>query len=219
MIEALKSYLISGLGKFIYNPDKSVIESFTLFYDELTKWSEKMNLTSLSGEELIKKLFFESLLVFKCHNIEDDMRILDIGTGVGIPGLPLKIVNNDLELHFLEKDKKKMAFLKNLIYKLSLKNVFFHQDRIEDFVDEFEFPCYFDVITSRAVSFDEDTISDFAKILKGVGLYIRKGCSDYNGTYEFAREANIKSPFDDDRYNFFIYSKDDLLNMKVKCNV
>ena len=133
MDDSLKKIMSRELKRIMPEIKELRVDYFEVYFDELIKWQEKMNLTSLKGQDLIQKLFLESLLFSRVFEPKEGLRILDIGTGAGVPGIPLKLVFDKIELHLLDKDVKKINFLKNLVYKLSLKDVFFHNFRIEDF--------------------------------------------------------------------------------------
>ncbi|MBU1628416.1 16S rRNA (guanine(527)-N(7))-methyltransferase RsmG [bacterium] len=214
----LKQEMSCGFKRLLPDIKESSIDAFELYYDELMKWQKKMNLTSLEGIELIRKLFHESMLFSKIVDMNKKMCILDVGSGSGIPGLPLKLVYNDIELHLLEKDKKKMNFLKNVVYKLSLQDVIFHNIRIEDFFIDGDFMDYYDIISSRALSLPDNVISDFKLLLKKKGLYIRKGCSDSvdidTGSF---KKFEVENPWDKSNpYIYYVYTQNHLQSLNDK---
>lgn len=110
------------------------------------------NLTRLDSEsDIYQKYFYESILNYKKELFtKNELNVLDIGSGSGIPGIVLKIIYPNINLYIVESNKKKIVFLNDLVNILELKNVFLNNLRCEDYIkDKLEF---FDLITCRAVA-------------------------------------------------------------------
>jgi 16S rRNA (guanine527-N7)-methyltransferase len=106
------------------------IAQFQQYLEELVVWNKKINLTSITdAQEIAVKHFIDSLA---CCKALLSGSLLDIGSGAGFPGLPLKILNPDLELGLLEPTHKKSAFLHHIIGTLGLKQVQVYSRRLED---------------------------------------------------------------------------------------
>ena len=96
------------------------LDQFVTYWRELKRWNSRMNLTSIRGDrEIIIKHFLDSLSVLQCFDIKPGDSVIDIGTGAGFPGLPIKIYIPDIELILVEPSLKKVSFLRFLISQLS----------------------------------------------------------------------------------------------------
>jgi 16S rRNA (guanine527-N7)-methyltransferase len=122
-----------------------------IYKNFLIEQNKKFNLTRLDGENKIYgEYFFESIIPYKTINFQERSKILDIGSGSGIPGLVLKLLFPNIELTIIESSQKKCIFLQQLIDLLKLNNVIVLNKRAESISkDEYE---TFDVVTSRAVA-------------------------------------------------------------------
>lgn len=133
------------------------IEQFQLYYEELISWNRRINLTAITDyEEVQVKHFLDSLtLVLVLDSVQPaagrPLRVLDIGTGAGLPGIPLKILIPSIELVLLESVAKKTAFLQSLVRRLSLEGVQILTARAEDIGHDAHYREQFDVVLSRAV--------------------------------------------------------------------
>jgi len=112
------------------------LEQFELYYRELTDWNQRVNLTAITGYEDVQiKHFLDSLTVTLALKSRDsrtnltaltshpDLAVLDVGTGAGLPGIPVKIVRPEISLTLLEATAKKARFLEQLKQKLGLADV------------------------------------------------------------------------------------------------
>ena len=100
------------------------IEQFEVYYRELTDWNRRMNLTSITGrEEVWVNHFLDSLTVVPAIGPEKEARVIDVGTGAGFPGLPVKIALPEIRLTLLEATTKKTDFLKHNVGQLGLQGV------------------------------------------------------------------------------------------------
>src|SRR4030042_1277705 len=118
----------------------------------------------------------------------------------------------------LMKWQKKINFLKNIVYRLSLSDVIFHNMRIEDFFTDGDFTGYFDVIVSRAISMPDNVISDFKQLLRKNGLYVRKGCSDSKDIESSSFNAvRVENPWNKSNpYIYYVYTLTNLQKLNDK---
>lgn len=129
---------------------KENTEKLYIYMNNLLEWNERINLTAINDEkDIIVKHFIDSIFVNK---FVDGNRLLDIGSGAGFPGIPLKIVNDDLEVTLVDAVNKKVKFMQDSIEKLQLKNIESLHARAEDLAHDNNYREQFDVVVSRAVS-------------------------------------------------------------------
>lgn len=131
--------------------NNNMIENFFEYKRILKEWNTKINLTAIvDDEEIILKHFVDSLTIEKY--IKEKASIIDVGTGAGFPGLPLKIVRDDIELTLLDALNKRLTFLSEVVNTLLLKNVKLLHGRAEDIGREEEYREKYDIATARAVA-------------------------------------------------------------------
>ncbi|MFX0549876.1 16S rRNA (guanine(527)-N(7))-methyltransferase RsmG [Hathewaya histolytica] len=132
---------------------KEKYEQFMLYKDLIKEWNQKVNLTSIKeDEEIIKKHFIDSIKIFKFEGLKDAKKVIDIGTGGGFPGIPMKIVNPKCEMVLLDSLNKRVNFLNIVIKELKLDNISTIHGRAEDFALNPEYREQFDCVVSRAVA-------------------------------------------------------------------
>lgn len=130
-------------------PDEQLNE-FYEYMQLLLEWNEKINLTAITDpEEVIKKHFVDSITIKKY--IKEENRLIDVGTGAGFPGIPLKIVDKSIKLTLLDSLNKRINFLNEIIEKLNLKEVNTIHSRAEEYAKNKARESY-DVAVSRAVA-------------------------------------------------------------------
>ena len=142
---------IKEVEKLNISVTKENLASLAKYKDLLVEYNKKFNLTAIkSDEEIYLKHFYDSLTLIKAYSLNGNLKLLDIGTGAGFPGLVLKIFYPDLELTLLDSNHKKIAFLEVVIKELNLKNVTCINSRAENLPQTYR--EYFDIVTSRAVA-------------------------------------------------------------------
>ncbi len=150
-------YLKDGAARLGLKLKSQQIEQFHTYYRELLDWNRRVNLTSITEfKEVQLKHFLDSLtvtLAFTRHVISEKLSLIDIGSGAGFPGLPLKIAFPDIKLVLLEATGKKVAFLHHLTQKLNLDDVEVLAGRAEDIAHQAQYHERFDIVLSRAVAF------------------------------------------------------------------
>ena len=127
------------------------IEKYYQYMKLILEWNEKVNITAIKDEkEFIIKHFIDSLTINNL--VKNSNRVLDIGTGAGFPGIPLKIVNNDITFSLIDSVNKKIIVLNDVIEKLNLEKVEAIHIRAEDLAKDNIYRENFDIVTTRAVS-------------------------------------------------------------------
>jgi 16S rRNA (guanine527-N7)-methyltransferase len=161
----MKQYNINlfedGLRHLGIELSNSQIEQFIQYYEFLVEWNKVMNLTAITEfGEVIQKHFIDSLSIIKAIKIEDNVKVIDIGTGAGFPGIPLKIAFPKIEVVLLDSLNKRINFLNEVIEKLELDHIKAIHGRAEDFSREKEYRETFDLCVSRAVA-NLSTLSEY----------------------------------------------------------
>jgi 16S rRNA (guanine527-N7)-methyltransferase len=147
----LKAILASGAEEIGIALAAPVIESYLFYIEELKRWNTRVNLTALRGDlEIGVKHFLDSLTVVPY--LHGARRVLDIGTGAGFPGLPLKIVSPAIELLLLEASQKKVFFLRHMVRGLKLEGVEIVHGRAQDREVQERYAGGFDLVLSRALA-------------------------------------------------------------------
>jgi 16S rRNA (guanine527-N7)-methyltransferase len=139
---------VEALGIVITDENLSKLEEY---YELLTVWNKKINLTAIvKKEDVYLKHFYDSLTLFKAIDLNKTETLCDAGSGAGFPGLVLKIFFPKLNIVLVDALQKRVTFLNEVIEKLHLKNIIAVHSRIEDYAKENR--EIFDVVTCRAVS-------------------------------------------------------------------
>ncbi|WP_425449231.1 16S rRNA (guanine(527)-N(7))-methyltransferase RsmG [Dethiothermospora halolimnae] len=145
--------LIKGFNEIDINVNDRKIDKFKSYKTLLKSWNKKINITAIDDDrEIDIKHFLDSLTVFKTNKIEDNIRIIDIGTGGGFPGIPMKIINDTLDITLLDSLKKRLTFLDEVIETLQLDNIRTIHGRAEDYGKDKDYRENFDIAVSRAVA-------------------------------------------------------------------
>lgn len=130
---------------------KKQIHQFYQYMELLLEWNEKINLTAITKpEEIILKHFIDSLTI--AQYIDKNKTLVDVGTGAGFPGIPLKIVREDIQITLLDSLNKRIHFLQEVIKTLALSKIETIHARVEDFGKKKPERETYDYATSRAVA-------------------------------------------------------------------
>lgn len=127
------------------------IGQFDKYSELLLDWNEKINLTAITEkDEIVLKHFIDSLTISKY--VREDSKLIDVGTGAGFPGIPMKIYYENLNVTLLDSLNKRILFLQDVIDKLELKNIYAIHSRAEDLAVNFKYREKYDVAVARAVA-------------------------------------------------------------------
>jgi 16S rRNA (guanine527-N7)-methyltransferase len=173
-----KDLLIEGAKTFGIDLDDKAIEAFGLYLSELLKWNQKINLTAIRSEKgIVLKHYLDSLSVYPY--LPEHSFILDIGSGAGFPGIPLKIIQPSFEVTLIDSVRKKVDFQRHIIRRLGLKGTEAIHGRVQDRGILRDLGGRFDIILSRAFSDLQTLLALSLPFLKQEGTVIAmKGEAD-----------------------------------------
>lgn len=171
-VECLRMFVIASDSL-----EETILEQFLRYRQELLDWNTRVNLTAItSPEEVLIKHFLDSLSLLSVYD-RPGAHLLDIGTGAGFPGLPLKIVRPRWKVLLFEATGKKVTFLQHMIETLQLQDVVAVHGRAEELAHKAEYRASFDVVTARAVA-SLPTLLEYAAPFCRVGgkiILLKKG--------------------------------------------
>ncbi len=150
-MQEIKDILIKGAEEIGVTLTGRAVESYLYYIEELKKWNRQVNLTALTGDlEIGVKHFVDSLTA--APYLRGAKRVLDIGSGAGFPGLPLKILSPSIALLLLESSQKKVFFLRHIVRELKLEGVEIVHGRAQDREIIERYAGSFDLVLSRALA-------------------------------------------------------------------
>ena len=162
-----------GIEKLNIKLNEDQMNSFILYKELLKDWNEKINITSITDDiEIDIKHFLDSLTPAVTNMFDGNKKIIDVGTGGGFPGLPLKIYNKELDVTLLDSLNKRIIFLNEVIKSLELKRIDAVHGRAEELGRKEEYREQYDICISRAVA-SLDTLSEYCMpFVKKGGYFI-----------------------------------------------
>lgn len=162
-----------------YSDDK--IEKLLKYYDILIERNRVMNLTAITDfDEVVEKHFLDSLSIVKVANMDKIQTLIDIGTGAGFPGIPIKIMYPDIRVTLLDSLNKRIKFLDEVIEILKLKEIDTYHGRAEDFGRNIVHREKYDLCVSRAVA-NLSSLSEYCMpfvIVNGMFISYKSGDCD-----------------------------------------
>lgn len=149
------------------------LKQFSNYYDMLLEWNKVMNLTAITQkDEVIEKHFVDSIALGSVMDLTACKTIIDVGTGAGFPGIPLKIAFPNLHVVLMDSLNKRVNFLNNVISELGLCDIQAVHSRAEDLAKTKEYRENFDLCVSRAVA-NLSTLSEYCiPFVKKGGYFI-----------------------------------------------
>lgn len=206
--------------------DTAQLAQFELFYRELVTWNDRFNLTAITAySDVQTKHFLDSLVALPLIAeamgdsvpLTRSLRMLDVGTGAGFPGIPLKIVAPNLRVTLMDGTGKKITFLRETVAKLGLQEVEAVQGRAEEMGNHAEYRERFEIVTARAVAALNTLVEYLLPLVQRGGMAViykggsapqefgeaRKAIELLGG--EAIQLASVKVPFlDEQRYILLI---------------
>ena len=159
-----KAQLEKGMQILGFENIPQIISKLLIYKELLIKWNKSFNLTSVKNTEIVTHHFLDCLAVIPFIK---SSRLLDVGTGAGLPGIVIAIVNPDIKVSLIDKVGKKITFIKRIIAELEIKNIETYHDRVELLTSEEKY----DGIISRAFSNMEVFIKSTKHLIKSQGVW------------------------------------------------
>lgn len=149
--EEFREKIIVSAKKLDIELNEGQIEKLYIYMNLLIEWNQNINLTAIiEPNEIILKHFIDSFTIAK--HIGVNKKLIDVGTGAGFPGIPLKILRDDIEVVLLDSLNKRIKFLEEVIEKTNLDKITAIHGRMEEVAQNIEHREVYDVVTSRAVA-------------------------------------------------------------------
>ena len=176
-----KEKITSAVGELGINLSDTQVDQFYDYYEILIQWNKVMNLTGITElSDVVYKHFTDSLSLVKVVEGlgEEERSLIDVGTGAGFPGIPLKIVFPKLSVVLLDSLNKRIKFLQEVIEQLNLKEIRAVHGRAEDFGQQKDYREKFDYCVSRAVANTSTLVEYCIPFVKVGGAFIayKSGC-------------------------------------------
>lgn len=144
---------LRGLEELQITLTNEQLQAFLIYYEMLVEKNKVMNLTAITEyEDVVEKHFLDSLSLVKTVSLSGKRTVLDLGTGAGFPGIPLKIAFPKLHIVLMDSLNKRVRFLEEVIGRLELKNICAVHGRAEEMGRKPEYREHFDLCVSRAVA-------------------------------------------------------------------
>ncbi len=170
-IEEFKKIFLEEISKNEIQVKENQIKQFYNYMIGIIEWNTKINVTAITDEKMfIVKHFIDSLTINKY--VESSNSLIDIGTGAGFPGIPLKIINPNTKITLIDSINKKLNIIRDLSSKINLEKLEIIHSRAEDLAQKKEYREMYDIATTRAVSNISTIVEYMLPFVKVNGLAI-----------------------------------------------
>ena len=187
-IEEFKKIFLEEAKKNNINVNNEELENFYKYMKGIIEWNDKINVTAITEEKLfVVKHFIDSLLIN--HYLQGKAKIIDVGTGGGFPGIPLKILNKEKKFTLIDSVNKKLNVIRDLSGKIGLENLEVIHTRAEDLAEKKEYREMYDVATTRAVSNLSTILEYMLPFVKVGGIAVCMKGPNYKEELEDAKKA------------------------------
>lgn len=215
-----KDILRKGIEELGISVNDKILQDFKVYREVLVDWNQKMNLTGIEEErEVYIKHFLDSISAITNNYIKDGMSIIDVGTGAGFPGLPLRMCLKNVKLTLLDSLNKRINFLQEVSAKVGIDDIEFIHGRAEDFGKDENYREKYDIATARAVAGLPVLIEFCAPFIKLGGYFVclkgpnanleleeAKKAIEIMGL-EFVEKIDVKLPELDLSHNILVFKK------------
>lgn len=222
-----KDLLECGIKQLDINYTENQLNQFMKYYDLLIERNKVMNLTAITDlDEVMVKHFLDSILIQDVLDICQYNTLIDIGTGAGFPGIPLKIMFPHLKVTLVDSLNKRLMFLNSVIKELNLRDVNTVHGRAEDLGHNILYREKYDLCVSRAVA-NLSTLSEYCiPFIKNSGLFVSYKSSDSEQEINSSKNAikllgckilkqeNVFLPMSDMKRSIIIITKEKNTSMK-----
>lgn len=212
--------LKKGIEDFGLEANEKVLSDFQKYKELLVEWNQKMNLTGIEDEkEVFIKHFLDSISAVTKGYIQNGMSLIDVGTGAGFPGMPLRICLPELKVTLLDSLNKRINFLQEVSSKLSIDDIEFIHGRAEDFGKNEDYREKYDIATARAVAGLPVLMEFCVPFIKVGGYFVclkgpnanleleeSKKAMEILGV-EYIEKIDVKLPESDLNHNILIFKK------------
>lgn len=187
-IEEFKKVFLEEANKNNIKVNEEEIEKLYKYMIGIIEWNDKVNVTAITEEKLfIVKHFVDSLLIN--HYLQGKTSVIDIGTGGGFPGIPLKILNEKTKFTLIDSVNKKLNVIRDLSEKINLDNLEIIHTRAEDLASKKEYREMYDVATTRAVSNLSTILEYMLPFVKVGGIAVCMKGPNYKEELDEAKKA------------------------------
>jgi 16S rRNA (guanine527-N7)-methyltransferase len=208
---------IKSLEQFGLNPDEIQIRRFMQYYEILVDWNKSVNLTAITDfDEVMMKHFADSAAFAILNEPVNGKSLIDVGTGAGFPGIPLKILFPELKVTLLDSLQKRVSFLNEVIERLGLEDIHAVHMRAEEAGRNIEYREQFDYCVSRAVA-NLAVLSELCiPLIKKNGIFVSYKAADSD--QELINAAGALSLLNakiENRHDVMIQYKDNVIKRRL----